>query len=74
VVILIRIKKIYIKVLKNQLSVTVVKNISVNGKAILFLVIMLSRNIIVSWFNENITKAEVVTISPLNYTNKGICI
>jgi hypothetical protein len=27
----------------------------------------------VSWFSENMTGAEVVTISPLGYANKGIC-
>jgi hypothetical protein len=46
VIVLIRIKKIYVKVLKNRLFVTVVKSISVNSKAILSLVIMPSRNII----------------------------
>jgi hypothetical protein len=48
VIILIRIKEIYIKVPKNRLFVTVVKSISADGKAILLLVIMPSRNIIMS--------------------------
>jgi hypothetical protein len=38
----------YVKVSENQLSVTVVKSISADGKAIPSLVIMPSRNIIVS--------------------------
>jgi hypothetical protein len=44
----IRIKKMYIKVLKNRLSVTVVKSISADGKAIPLLVIVPGKNIIVS--------------------------
>jgi hypothetical protein len=74
VVIPIRIKEIYVRVPKNRLFVTVVKSISADGKAISPLVIVPGRNIIVSWFSENITRAEVVTVLPLGYTNKGICI
>jgi hypothetical protein len=73
VVVLIRIKKMYVKVPENRLSVTVVKSISADGKAILFLVIVPGRNIMVSWFSENMTGAEVMTVSPLGYTNEGIC-
>jgi hypothetical protein len=73
VVILIRIKKMYVKVPKNRLFVTVIKSISADGKAIPPLVIVPSRNIIVSWFSENITGAEVVTVSSSGYTNKRIC-
>jgi hypothetical protein len=51
---------------------TVIKSIFADSKAILPCVIMSSRNIIVSWFNKNITKAKVVTVSPLGYTNKRI--
>jgi hypothetical protein len=64
----------YVKVPENRLFVTVVKSISADGKAIPPLVIMLNRNIIVSWFSENMTEAEVVTVLPLGYTNKEICI
>jgi hypothetical protein len=74
VVVLIRIKEIYVKVPENRLFVTVVKSIFADGKAILSLVIVPGRNIIVSWFSENITRAEVVTVLSLGYTNKGICI
>jgi hypothetical protein len=73
VIIPIRIKEIYVKVPKNQLFVTVVKSISADGKAIPPLVIVPSRNIIVSWFSENMTEAKVITVSPLGYTNKRIC-
>jgi hypothetical protein len=73
VIILIGIKEMYIKVLKNRLFVTVVKSISANSKAIPPLVIVPGRNIIMSWFSEQITEAEVVSVSPSGYTNKGIC-
>jgi hypothetical protein len=55
VVVPIRIKEIYVRVPENRLSVTVVKSISADGKAIPPLVIVPGRNIIVSWFSENIT-------------------
>jgi hypothetical protein len=74
VVVLIRIKKIYVRVPKNRLFVTVVKSIFADGKAISPLVIVPGRNIIVFWFSENITEAEVMTVSLLGYINKGICI
>jgi hypothetical protein len=74
VVIPIRIKEIYVRVPKNRLFVTVVKSISADGKAISPLVIVPGRKNIVSWFSENITRAEVVTVLPLGYTNKRICI
>jgi hypothetical protein len=64
----------YVRVPENRLFVTVVKSISADGKAISPLVIVPGRNIIVSWFSENMTGAEVATVSPLGYTNKGICI
>ena len=57
--------------LKYLLSVTVIKNISADSKAIPSLVIVPSRNIMVSWFSENMTGAEVVTVSPSGYTNEG---
>jgi hypothetical protein len=74
VIILIRIKEIYVKVPKNRLFITVIKSISADDKAIPFLVIMPGRNIIMSWFSKNITKAKVIMILPLSYTNKGIYI
>jgi hypothetical protein len=43
----IRIKEMYIRVLKNRLFVTVVKSIFADGKAISFLVIVPSKNIII---------------------------
>jgi hypothetical protein len=73
VIVLIRIKEMYVKVPENRLSITVIKSISADDKAIFPLVIMLSKNIIVFWFSENMIRAEVVTVLSLGYTNKGIC-
>jgi len=74
VVVLIRIKEMYVGVPENRLSLTIVKFISVNGKAILPLVIVPSVTIMVSWFHENITGHKIVTVSLTKYTNKRICI
>jgi hypothetical protein len=68
------IKKMYVRVPENRLSVTVVKSISADGKAIPPLVIVPGRNIIMSWFSKQMTGAEVVSVSLFGYTNKGICI
>jgi hypothetical protein len=64
----------YVKVPENWLFVTVVKSISTDGKAIPFLIIVPGRNIIMSWFSEQITRAKVVLVLLFGYTNKGICI
>jgi hypothetical protein len=73
VIVPVRIKEIYVGVPENRLFVTVIKSISADGKAILLLVIVPGRNIIMSWFSEQITEAEVVLVSLFGYTNKGIC-
>jgi hypothetical protein len=73
VVILVRIKEMYVKVPENRLSFTVIKSISADGKSIPSLVIMPGKNIIVSWFHENITDKEMVAVSLLGYTNEEIC-
>jgi hypothetical protein len=52
---------------------TVIESISADRKAILFVVIVLKKNIIVNWFAENITGHERITVSDSGYTNKGIC-
>jgi hypothetical protein len=48
VIIPIKIKEMYVKVPENQLSVTVIKSISADGKAISPLVIVPGKNIIMS--------------------------
>jgi hypothetical protein len=73
VVVPVRIKEMYVEVPENRLSVTVVESISADGKAIPPLVIVPGRNIMMSWFSEQMTGAEVVSLSPSGYTNEGIC-
>ena len=73
VIVPIRIKKMYVRVPENRLSVTVIKSISADGKAIPPLVIVPGRNIIMSWFSEQMTEAKVISVSPSGYTNEGIC-
>ena len=72
VVVLIRIKEIYVRVPENQLSVKVIKGISADGTAIPPLVTVPERNIMVSWFSEKMTGAEIVSVSLSGYTNKEI--
>jgi hypothetical protein len=56
------------------MSLTVIKSISADRKAISLVVIVLKKNIIVNWFTENITGYEQITVSDSGYTNKEICI
>jgi hypothetical protein len=74
VIIPIRIKKIYTGIPENRMSLTIIKCISANGKAIPPVVIIPGVMIMVSWFHENMTGHEVITVSPTGYTNEGICI
>jgi hypothetical protein len=61
-------------VLKNRISLIVVKCIFINGKAIPPLIIILSVLIKEIWFYKNISGYKVITISLTKYINKGICI
>jgi hypothetical protein len=63
----------YVRVPKNRLSITIIKSISTDSKAIPPLVTIPSATIIVSWFYENIIELKVITVSPTTYTNEGIC-
>jgi hypothetical protein len=73
VVVPVGIKKMYVGVPENRLSVTVVESISADGKAIPPLVIVPGRNIMMSWSSKQTTGAEVISVSPSGYTNEGIC-
>lgn len=73
VVVLIRIKEMYIGIPKNRMSLTIIECISADGKAIPPVVIVLSVMIMVSWFHENMTGHKVITVSLSGYTNEGIC-
>jgi hypothetical protein len=74
VVVPIGIKEMYTRIPKNRMSLTIIECISANGKAIPPVVIVPRVMIMVSWFYENMTRHEVITVSPFGYTNKGICI
>jgi hypothetical protein len=74
IVVPIGIKEMYVGILQNRLSVTVVKCISTDGKAILLLVIIPGVMIIEIWFHEKITGHKLVIISPSSYTNESIYI
>jgi hypothetical protein len=70
----ISIKEIYISVLKNRMSLIVVKCISIDGKAMPPLVIILSVLIKETWFYKNISGYKVIIMSLIRYINEGICI
>jgi len=74
VVVPIGIKEIYTGIPENRISLTIIESISVDGKAIPPVVIIPGVMIMVSWFHENMTGHEVITVSPTRYTNKGIYI
>ena len=74
IIVLIRIKEIYISILENRLSITIVKSISADGRAIPPVIIIPGVIIIISWFSDNITRHKFLTVSESGYTNKNICI
>jgi hypothetical protein len=74
IIVPIRIKEIYISILKNRLSMTIIKSISVDRKAILSVIIIPGVIIIVSWFSDNITRHKLLMVSESGYINKSICI
>jgi hypothetical protein len=64
----------YVRVPENRLSLMVIKSISADGKSIPPLVIVPGKNIMVSWFYENMTSEKIVAVSPSGYTNEEICL
>jgi hypothetical protein len=74
VVILIGIKEMYVRIPENHISLIVIKSIYVNSKAIPPIIIILGVMIIRSWFHEKMIGHEVIMVSTIGYTNKGICI
>jgi hypothetical protein len=73
IIVPIGIKEIYISILENRLSVTIIESISIDRKVILPVIIIPGVMIIISWFFDNITRYELFTVSESGYTNKGIC-
>jgi hypothetical protein len=74
VVVLIRIKEIYTGIPENRLSVIIIEYISINRNTIPPVIIIPSVRIIISWFNNNMTRHELITVSESGYTNKDIYI
>jgi hypothetical protein len=74
VIVLVRIKEMYVGIPENRMSLTVIESISADRKAISLVVIVPGKNIIVNWFAENMTGHERITVSDSGYTNEGICI
>jgi hypothetical protein len=74
VIVLIGFKEMYTGILENYLSVTIIEYISAEKNTIPPVIIIPSIRIIVSWFNNNITRHELIIISESGYTNKGIYI
>jgi hypothetical protein len=74
IIVLIRIKEIYIRIPENRLSVTIIKYISIDRNIIPLVIIIPGIRIIISWFNNNITRHEFLTVSESGYINKGIYI
>jgi hypothetical protein len=64
----------YTGIPENRISLTIIESISIDSKAIPLVVIIPRVMIIVSWFHENMTSYEVIIVSPIGYTIKGICI
>jgi hypothetical protein len=73
VVVPIGIKEIYTRIPKNRMSLIIIESISADGKAIPPVVIVPRVMIMVSWFYKNMTRHEVIIVSPTRYTNEGIC-
>jgi hypothetical protein len=73
IIILIGVKEIYIGVLQNRLSITVVECISADRKAIPLLVIIPGIMIMETRFYEKIIWHKLITVSPNSYNNEGIC-
>jgi hypothetical protein len=74
VVVLVGIKEIYIRILKNRILITVIKCIYTNRTAIPLVIIILGTIIIGGWFYLKIIGHKVLTVFNSGYTNKGIYI
>lgn len=73
VIVPIGITEMYVGVPENRLSLTAIECICADGHAIPPVVIVPGTNIMVSWFSKNMTRHEVITVSPSGYTNEEIC-
>ena len=74
VIVLIGIKEIYTGIPENHLSVIIIEYISADRNTIPPVIIIPSVRIIASWFNNNITRHKLITVSESGYINKSIYI
>jgi hypothetical protein len=64
----------YTRIPENRFSVTIIEYISADRNTIPPVIIIPGVRIIASWFNDNMTRHELITVSESGYTNKGIYI
>jgi hypothetical protein len=64
----------YTGIPENCLFIIIIKYISTNRNTIPLVIIIPGIRIIISWFNNNITRHKFITVSESGYTNKGIYI
>jgi hypothetical protein len=64
----------YTGIPENRFFVIIIKYISADRNTIPPVIIIPGVRIIVSWFNNNITGHELITVSESGYINKGIYI
>jgi hypothetical protein len=74
IIVLIKIKEIYIRIPENRLFIIIIEYISADRNTIPLVIIIPSIRIIISWFNNNMTRHELITVSKSGYINKGIYI
>jgi hypothetical protein len=73
IVVLVSIIEIYVRILKNRISIIVIEYICANRTAIPPVIITLGTIIIGGWFYKKIIGHKVITVSNTGYINKGIC-
>jgi hypothetical protein len=74
VVVPIGIKEMYVGIPENRISLTIIESISADRKVIPPVVICPSKQIMASWFSNNMTGHELIIVSETGYTNKSICL
>jgi hypothetical protein len=72
VIVLIGIKEMYTGIPENCFFVIIIEYISADRNTIPPVIIIPGVRIIASWFNNNITGHELITVSESGYINKGI--
>jgi len=72
VVVPLAINEIYVGIPENCLSLTVIESICADRTTIPLVVIVPGGSIMESWFHQNMTGHELITVSPTDYTNSEI--